>query len=93
MNKDLQVILVLLLITAIIISTIFASIAIYDYYKNENIKNQIRNQELIDNCIPGEYRGEKSTGLIQNETHIFHPQTCSWHLAVNNFTAFMMPKS
>lgn len=78
MNEDLNVILWLLLIAALIISTVFAVISIYDYTIRVNHNETIRNNFIVDSCIPQTNYKENPTGMIWNDTHIFHPQTCTW---------------
>ncbi len=81
------------MIAGLIIAIIFASAAIYDYYKNESIHNMKRNQGIVDSCMPGQDMTDKSTELIQNGTHIFLQQTCTWIKSVNHFIPVMVPKS
>lgn len=92
MDETLKIIIVLLLIAAFIISVIFASISVYDYFNMGNIDNIERNQEFIDNCKIGQDLRDKATELIQNNTHIFQQQSCTWIKVNNDFVGIPMEK-
>jgi len=80
MDSDLNVIVWLLLIAGLIISTIFTSIAIYDYTVRAEHNETVRNNNIIQNCIPNENYKNHAIEIITNKTHSFQPQTCKWLL-------------
>lgn len=80
MNEDLNVIVWILLIAALILSTFFTVISIYDYTIRANANEKILHNFIIDNCKPQTNYKEQAIELILNNTHIFHPQTCTWLL-------------
>ena len=78
MNEDLNIIIWLLLIAALIISIIFASASIYDYTVRQELHETTRNNNITQNCIPYKNYRDSAIELITNKTHSFQPQTCIW---------------
>lgn len=79
MRINFNIVLKLFVILLVVLVAVFYSILIYDYLKTEEVNNEIRNYNIIINCIPTENWVGEAVELIRNDTHIFQPQTCIWY--------------
>ncbi len=90
MHPDLKIIVGLLMLAALIISSIFTSLAIYDYLKAQDVIKKTRTENIVKNCIPGETFKEKPVEIIRNQTHSFQLQTCMWIESTNSIVGVPM---
>ena len=90
MHPDLKIIVGLLMLAALIISSIFASLAIYDYMKAQDAIKKTRTENIVKNCIPNETFNEMPVPIIRNQTHSFQLQTCMWIESTNSIVGIPM---